>query len=185
MVSDDTGTNDKQLENIHECKKTKDLGFAGFTKKHVVLPVAHRKSVASIGMDHSGVRMFTAGYDHNLKLWDKGLLFREDEEPFGTYPLRTIGFAMHSDKVLIVPHSPQPALVTREGRLMYAIGPHLILDMNFREETLTFWISVRPLGMLVRCVAERGIPPFLNAFLLDPLMGPFGFGMFSLVAVHL
>ncbi|KAM0682937.1 hypothetical protein MDAP_002176 [Mitosporidium daphniae] len=125
MSSNDNGCQPEHNGNPHRHEKVEKLTFEKFSKELLVLPDKHRRAVASIGLDSSGVRMFTAGYDHNLKLWEKGLLFREDEEPFGTYPLRAIGFSSRSEKVLIIPRSPQPALVTRDGRL---IGDPYLLD---------------------------------------------------------
>lgn len=107
-----------ECEGEGEENNSTDLVFYSFSKNPQQLQEKHRKAVSAIGLDPSGARMFTAGYDHYLKHWDKGIHFREDEEPFGSYPIRTISFSSRGDKALVVPRSPQPAIVTREGRIL-------------------------------------------------------------------
>jgi WD40 repeat protein len=99
----------------------------GLPIKEQVTFAGHSRSVTSIDVDPSGIRMATGGFDSQVRLWDFGGMdsslraFRV-MEPCPGQQIVDIKWSGTGDRFLIATHSCSARLYDREGSLLFVFS---------------------------------------------------------------
>jgi len=108
------------------------------------IPVSHEisldhgnKTVSALGLDPSGSRLVTGGYDYEVKFWDFNAMDASRRafrtlQPFECHQIKSVDYSITGDVVLIAAGNAQAKVIDRDGFevLECVKGDQYIVDMT-------------------------------------------------------
>ncbi|XP_068754209.1 WD repeat-containing protein 70-like [Montipora capricornis] len=128
---DDDGDAEDDNDNVNESIENR-------------LPVSHEisldhgsKTVSALGLDPSGSRLVTGGYDFEVKFWDFNAMDASRRafrtlQPFECHQIKSIEYSITGDAVLVAAGNAQAKVIDRDGFevLECVKGDQYIVDMT-------------------------------------------------------
>ncbi|XP_061215356.1 WD repeat-containing protein 70-like [Neopsephotus bourkii] len=127
--SDDDKDDDTEEEDNNPVKKIPD--------SHEITLQHGTKAVSALGLDPSGARLITGGYDYDVKFWDfagmdASLQAFRSLQPCECHQIRSLQYSSTGDVILVVSGNSQAKVLDRDGfPVMECIkGDQYIVDMT-------------------------------------------------------
>ncbi|XP_026153819.1 WD repeat-containing protein 70 isoform X2 [Mastacembelus armatus] len=139
-VADDDGDDDDDDDDGDDVEGTQDDSDDNPVKK---IPATHEitlqhgtKTVSALGLDPSGARLVTGGYDFDVRFWDfagmdQALQAFRSLQPCECHQIRSLQYSMTGDVILVVSGNAQAKVLDRDGfNVMECVkGDQYIVDM--------------------------------------------------------
>uniref|UniRef100_A0A803VA96 WD repeat-containing protein 70 n=1 Tax=Ficedula albicollis TaxID=59894 RepID=A0A803VA96_FICAL len=127
--SDDDNDDDTEEEDNNPVKKIPD--------SHEITLQHGTKTVSALGLDPSGARLITGGYDYDVKFWDfagmdASLQAFRSLQPCECHQIKSLQYSSTGDVILVVSGNSQAKVLDRDGfPVMECIkGDQYIVDMT-------------------------------------------------------
>ncbi|XP_007244860.3 WD repeat-containing protein 70 [Astyanax mexicanus] len=125
---DDDGDNDTAEDDDDPVKKIPDT--------HEITLQHGTKTVSALGLDPSGARLVTGGYDYDVKFWDfagmdAALHAFRSLQPCECHQIRSLQYSITGDVILVVAGNSQAKVLDRDGfQVLECVkGDQYIVDM--------------------------------------------------------
>ncbi|XP_053709793.1 WD repeat-containing protein 70 [Synchiropus splendidus] len=125
---DDDDEQDEEDDSDNPVKKIPDT--------HVITIQHGTKTVSALGLDPSGARLVTGGYDFDVRFWDfagmdQALQAFRTLQPCECHQIKTLQYSITGDSILVVAGNAQAKILNRDGfNVMECIkGDQYIVDM--------------------------------------------------------
>ncbi|RMC16632.1 hypothetical protein DUI87_06570 [Hirundo rustica rustica] len=135
--SDDDNDDDTEEEDNNPVKKIPD--------SHEITLQHGTKTVSALGLDPSGARLITGGYDYDVKFWDfagmdASLQAFRSLQPCECHQIKSLQYSSTGDVILVVSGNSQAKVLDRDGfPVMECIkGDQYIVDMT-TQRTVRTW----------------------------------------------
>ncbi|XP_069740693.1 WD repeat-containing protein 70 isoform X2 [Narcine bancroftii] len=126
-LQEDTDEEDEEEEDDNPVKRIPD--------SHEITLIHSRKTVSALGLDPSGARLVTGGYDYEVKLWDfagmdASLQAFRSLQPCECHQIKSLQYSATGDVILCVAGSAQAKVLDRDGfQVMECVkGDQYIVD---------------------------------------------------------
>uniref|UniRef100_A0A671XWM4 WD repeat-containing protein 70 n=1 Tax=Sparus aurata TaxID=8175 RepID=A0A671XWM4_SPAAU len=126
--ADSTASSDEDEEEENPVKKIPDT--------HEITLQHGTKTVSALGLDPSGARLVTGGYDYDVRFWDfagmdQALQAFRSLQPCECHQIKSLQYSMTGDVILVVSGNAQAKVLDRDGfNVMECIkGDQYIVDM--------------------------------------------------------
>ncbi|PKU40478.1 wd repeat-containing protein 70 [Limosa lapponica baueri] len=131
---DDNDNDDTEEEDNNPVKKIPD--------SHEITLQHGTKTVSALGLDPSGARLITGGYDYDVKFWDfagmdASLQAFRSLQPCECHQIKSLQYSSTGDVILVVSGNSQAKVLDRDGfPVMECIkGDQYIVDMTNTKVT--------------------------------------------------
>ncbi|KAF4804703.1 WD repeat-containing protein 70 [Turdus rufiventris] len=132
---DDNDNDDTEEEDNNPVKKIPD--------SHEITLQHGTKTVSALGLDPSGARLITGGYDYDVKFWDfagmdASLQAFRSLQPCECHQIKSLQYSSTGDVILVVSGNSQAKVLDRDGfPVMECIkGDQYIVDMTNTKNTV-------------------------------------------------
>ncbi|XP_027719364.1 WD repeat-containing protein 70 [Vombatus ursinus] len=127
-ADDDDGDDDEMQDEINPVKKIPD--------SHEITLQHGSKTVSALGLDPSGARLVTGGFDYDVKFWDfagmdASLQAFRSLQPCDCHQIKSLQYSSTGDVILVVSGNSQAKVLDRDGFLVMECvkGDQYIVDM--------------------------------------------------------
>ncbi|KAK6522366.1 hypothetical protein TWF281_002932 [Arthrobotrys megalospora] len=135
---DDSKPSDKDSDDDDSDDDDSDSDDEEFPTTHELVIKDHEKSVTSVSLDPSGMRMVTASHDSNIKLYDftgmasNHLHSFKTVEPREGHLVHKAEFGINGENILVIPSCAQAKVFDRDGYevVEFVKGDQYLRDMN-------------------------------------------------------
>ncbi|XP_026859300.2 WD repeat-containing protein 70 isoform X2 [Electrophorus electricus] len=135
-TADDDDDDDDDSRNVEEEDDDDDDPVRKIPDTHEITLQHGAKTVSALGLDPSGARLVTGGYDYDVKFWDfagmdAALQAFRSLQPCECHQIRSLQYSITGDVILVVAGNAQAKVLDRDGfQVLECIkGDQYIVDM--------------------------------------------------------
>uniref|UniRef100_A0A671Y0I4 WD repeat-containing protein 70 n=1 Tax=Sparus aurata TaxID=8175 RepID=A0A671Y0I4_SPAAU len=134
--ADSTASSDEDEEEEAQDEDDDDNPVKKIPDTHEITLQHGTKTVSALGLDPSGARLVTGGYDYDVRFWDfagmdQALQAFRSLQPCECHQIKSLQYSMTGDVILVVSGNAQAKVLDRDGfNVMECIkGDQYIVDM--------------------------------------------------------